>query len=520
MKHLTRRAFCESIAAAATALSCGSSTAGVQEKNAVGSSLDSVAGLTLTDAAAKVRSGQLTSTELTKACLDRIEIYNPKLDAFITVLNDCALRQAAERDAEQQAGRARGPLHGVPIALKDNIDTAGVRTTAGSQVFDDRVPDDDAEVTRRLAAAGAIVIGKANLDEFATGVSYFGSVRNPWALDRDPSGSSSGCAAALAANLAFGAIGTDTGGSIRAPAAYCGVVGLKPTYGLVSMRGIVPLIPTMDHCGPMARTVTDAAMLLNALAGYDRLDVTSVDKPREDYVALLDQPVSKFRLGVPRAPFFDHLDRDTASCVDAAIHELSKLCANVCDTTLPPTADYESTLVAEMYAYHEELFANQEARYMVATRQKLKDIRDGLNEGDRSCSSRLSSYIRRRSSLELLRRRIDESFRELDLVVLPTMRVSPMRLEYVIEYFEHPSTHNPDDFNWDNCEAFNILGIPSISIPCGFTHDGLPVGLTIAGPRFAEGRILALAHAYELSTNWRRRRPPLAPNTQVPDVRR
>ena len=218
-----------------------------------------LAALTLAEASKRIRSRQTTSVEITQALLDRIKVYNPKLNAYITVMRAEALAQAARLDEEAKAGKFRSPLHGVPIALKDNVDTAGTRTTAASQVFDDRVPDEDAEVARRLKQAGAVIIGKTNLHEFANGGSsastYFGPVRNPWALDRIPSGSSGGSAAAVSADLAFGALGTDTGGSIRQPAAFCSIVGLKPTYGLVSIRGIIPLIYSLDHCGPMTKTV-------------------------------------------------------------------------------------------------------------------------------------------------------------------------------------------------------------------------------------------------------------------------
>src|ERR1700682_5207586 len=250
-----------------------------------GQASEDLSALTLAGASAGIRSRAVTPTQLTEACLTRIQTYNPKLNAFITVLRERALAQARELEAEQRAGRFRSPLHGIPIALKDNIDTAGIRTTAASAVFDDRVPEHDAEVTRRLKQAGAVLIGKTNLHEFAMGgtsaTSYYGPVRNPWALDRNPGGSSGGSAAAVAADMCFGALGTDTGGSIRTPASFCSVVGFKPTYGLVSIRGIIPLTLSLDHCGPLTRTVEDAAILLNALAGYDRLDIASVEHAKE-----------------------------------------------------------------------------------------------------------------------------------------------------------------------------------------------------------------------------------------------
>jgi len=522
-KPISRREFTRSFAGAVAAVSCGGVQASPQGASARSKpALTDIADLTITEASARIRASTLTATALVKACLERIEIYNPKLDAFITVLGDEAIRQAAQLDSEQKAGRVRGPLHGIPIALKDNIDTAGTRTTAASQVYDDRVPTEDAEVVRRLKASGAVLIGKANLDEFAAGVSYFGSVRNPWRLDRDPSGSSSGSAAAVAAALAFGALGTDTGGSVRAPAACCGVVGLKPTYGLVPLRGIVPLALTLDHCGPIARTTADCALLLNELAGYDKLDITSIEHSREDYVAALNQPISQLRVGVPRAPFFDHLDADTAKCVDTAIDVLAAITKETRAAMLPSTAEYITPMMDEVYAYHEELFANREDRYMLSLRRNLRGIRDDLNSKEGACSTKISSYIRRRWDLLLLRRTVDDMFSDFDVVVLPTRRTVPKKLSEVLEYRDDPKPRNPDELtwdNWDNCEAFNFLGLPAISIPCGFSREGLPVGLMIAGPRFSEGRILALAHAYELRSRWNDQRPPLKPDTPVPPVR-
>src|SRR5262245_40324433 len=276
--------------------------------------------LTIAEAARRLRAGTVTSVRLTEACLARITTYNPKLDAFITVMKEQALAQARSMDAELRSGRQRGPLHGVPIALKDNIDTAGIRTTAGSAVFEDRIPQEDAPVVSRLAAAGAVIVGKTNLHEFAMGIgesSYFGPARNPWALVHTTGGSSSGSGAAVAADLCYGALGTDTGGSIRIPSSCCGIVGLKPTYGLVPIRGIVPLTLSLDHCGPMTRTVEDAALLLTVLTGYDKTDITSVEHAREDYVVALGQPVSEFRLGVP-AYYYDHLDPEVARSVQEA----------------------------------------------------------------------------------------------------------------------------------------------------------------------------------------------------------
>ncbi len=323
MSTLTRRAFGASLVAGAAASRSSLRLVAAQRP----ATPTDLAWLSLTEAAELVKARQVSPTELVTACLERITTYNPKLNAFITVTADAALARAKALEADQRAGTVRGPLHGVPIALKDNIDTAGIRTTAASAVFDDRVPGEDAEVARRLTAAGAIVLGKLNLHEFANGgtsaTSYYGPVRNPWALDRNPGGSSGGSASAVSAALCYGALGTDTGGSIRTPASYCSIVGLKPTYGLVSIRGIIPLVLSLDHCGPMTRTVADAAVMLQALAGYDRLDIASVEHPAENYVAALAAPVKGLRVGVARAPFFDHLDADVATATEAALKTIA-----------------------------------------------------------------------------------------------------------------------------------------------------------------------------------------------------
>ncbi len=472
-----------------------------------GQSVDDLASLSLAEASARIRSRSVTSTQLVEACLARIQTYNPKVNAFITVMREFALGQARELEAEQRAGRFRGPLHGVPIALKDNIDTAGIRTTAASAVFDDRIPKEDAEVVQRLKAAGAIFIGKTNLHEFAFGgtsaTSYFGPVRNPWSLDRNPGGSSGGSAAAVAADLCFGALGTDTGGSIRTPASYCSTVGLKPTYGLVPIRGIIPLTLSLDHCGPLTKTVEDAAMILTVLAGYDRLDITSVEHAKEDYVAGMKQPVSGLRLGVPRAPFFDMLDPDVAKPVEDAIAVLAKMTKGVKDVTLPPTGNL--SLAGETFAYHEEFYTRQAGRYQIPTRRSLQ------NDGN----LKAADYVRSLWKLELIRRTIDDAFTDFDLVVLPTRRRTPRTIDASIKREESDKPRNPE---LENTGPFDVYGIPAISVPCGFTAAGLPVGLMIAGPRFSESRVLALANAYERATEWHKRKPALKADMPVPPL--
>ena len=516
MSTLTRREFTTSVLAAATFVR-GTEREALAERardsqaprGAAAAGGDELAWLTLEEASTKLASGVVTSADLVNACLARIDVYNSKINAFITVTREAALAQAKTLDAERRAGRTRGPLHGIPIALKDNIDTAGVRTTAASAVYDDRVPAEDAEVARRLSAAGAVLIGKTNLHEFAAGgtsaTSYFGPVRNPWALDRNPGGSSGGSAAAVATGLCYAALGTDTGGSIRTPASYCSVVGLKPTYRQVSIRGIIPLTLSLDHCGPIVRTTTDAAIVLSALAGYDRLDIASVEHAKEDYVAALRSPVSGLRIGVARAPFFDLLDGDVGTLMEGALRVIGKLTKSMADTLLPSTRDI--TLGPEMYAYHEELFGRMSGRYQIPTRRALQG---GAN-------LKAAEYVRSRWRLDLLRRTIDDAFRDVDLVVLPTRRRTPRTVDASIKREETDTPRNPE---LENTGAFNVYGIPAISVPCGFTADGLPVGLMIAGPRFSEGRVLALAHAFEQATDFHTKKPPIRPDTRVPPLAR
>jgi aspartyl-tRNA(Asn)/glutamyl-tRNA(Gln) amidotransferase subunit A len=469
--------------------------------------------LSLADAAAQIRDGRLSSMALTQACLERIALYQPKLDAFITVAAKSALAQATMLDAEQKAGRLRGPLHGVPLAIKDIIDTAGIRTTGGSALFEDRVPTEDATVVARLKAAGAVMIGKTNTQEFAMGggeTSYWGAARNPWNLAHNTGGSSSGSGAAMAAFLACGALGTDTGGSVRMPASYCGIVGLKPTYGLVPIKGILPLTLSLDHCGPMTRTVRDTALMLGVMAGYDQYDITSTEHAREDYLAALTQPVSSLRLGLP-AGYFDDLDPEVAAAFDAASAVLAKLTSGLADATLPAVTHLGNLgRLGETFAWHEPYYRNAAEKYMLPERRRLQTAAE--------TEPRAVDYIRAKWEIEGIRRRIDDAFRDFDLVIMPTQRILPPSLDELITRSQEGKVTNPRVTS--NCQPLNVFGIPAVSIPCGFSRSGLPIGLMIAGPRFAEGKVLALAQAYEAATEWHLRRPPLAPDTPKPPVAR
>ena len=459
---------------------------------------DDLALLSIREAADLVRGKKASPVELTRACLARIHRTNATLNAFITITEESALEQARAAEAEVMRGKWRGPLHGIPIALKDLFDTAGVRTTAGSALFKDRVPTEDAEVVRRLKAAGAVLLGKTNMQEFAFGgasiVSYFGAVRNPWEPSYIAGGSSGGSSAALAAGLCYGSLGTDTAGSVRLPASHCAVVGLKPTYGLVSTRGVIPLSWSLDHVGPMARTVADTALLLQAIAGYDEKETTSERMAVPDYAQALDEKVSALRIGVPREFFFDGLHPEIAVAMDQALSVLRKLTAEVRDVAL--AANTMETLrdvvrAAEAYAYHREFVTNTPELYQPLT---LKRIKAGAEVTT-------FAYIQGRRELAEVRRSSARWIEPVDLLVTPTLPILP------------PAISDPraDDIlpTVRNTSPFDVNGWPAISIPCGFTGSGLPMGLQIIGPHGGESLVLQLAHAYEQATEWQKRRPTL-----------
>jgi len=454
-----------------------------------------LAALTITEAAKLLRSKSISPVDLTRACLERIERYNKSLNAFITITADQALENARAMEAEQAAGKWRGPLHGIPIALKDNIDTAGVLTTAASGLFKDRIPTEDAEVVRMLKTAGAVSLGKLNLHEFAYGgtstVSYFGSVHNPWNLDHISGGSSGGSACATAADLCLGTIGTDTAGSIRMPSAYCGTVGFKPTYGRVSLRGIIPLSWSLDHCGPITKTVEDAALMLNAIAGYDQWDPTTVNAPVEDYTLACGKPTSALRLGIPRSPFYETLDPEVSQAIDTAIALLRKITKNTAEIEIPQAVPFRSISGVEAYAYHAQWITKTPEAYQPFTHDRL------LTFGS---EQKAAPYAETLHQMHLQRRQIAKTFSTVDLLITPTMARTA-------ESF--PDSKGFDPLGTRNTSPFDVFGLPTITIPCGFSKSGLPIGLQISSAPFAESTVLTLAHAYEQETPWRKKHPVL-----------
>jgi aspartyl-tRNA(Asn)/glutamyl-tRNA(Gln) amidotransferase subunit A len=449
-----------------------------------------------------LRQKKISPVEITQLCLTRIEQLNPRLNAFITVAAESALADAKNAEAELVRGECRGPLHGVPIALKDLIDTAAIPTTAASAAFKSRVPDQDAEVVRRLRQAGAVIIGKNNLHEFAYGgsslISHFGDVHNPWDLGRIAGGSSGGSAAAVVARMACAAIGTDTAGSIREPGALCGCVGLKATYGRVSSRGVIPLSPSLDHVGPLAQTVTDAAIVLQAIAGYDPEDITSAGISVEDYFSSRKEGARSLRIGIPRTYYYEDLDPEVSSGIEHAIRGIETLVATIKEVNLNVPTD-RTLQAAESYAYHAERVATQPELYQPET---LRRIRTGEKVS-------ASEYIQKRRELEQERRNIRRVFAHVDLLITPT---TPIPAPAIAELKSSPDALRPAELKLlRNTRPFNVWGLPAISLPCGFTQSGLPIGLQIAGLHWREDTVLRLAYAYEQATAWHKRKCPVQP---------
>ena len=441
------------------------------------------------EASELLRSRRVSPVELTRECLARIEELNPKLNAFITVTADSALDEARQAESEILRGEWRGPLHGIPIALKDVIDTAGVRTTAASALFKDRVPAEDAEVVKRLKSAGAVLLGKQNLHEFAYGgsslVSYYGEVRNAWNREHITGGSSGGSATAVAAGMCYGAIATDTAGSIREPAALCGVVGLKPTYGRVSTRGVIALSQSLDHVGPIARKVKDADVIFQAITSEG---THTTVRPE-------NSPAHKFRIGVPHKFFCEELDPEVGSAFQEALSVLSTM-TDISDITLNVPTD-RTLQKAESYVYHAEFVRRSPELYQPET---LRRIRTGDNISPEEAAEA-------KHALKEERRKIASVFKDVDLLVTPT---TPLPAPAISELKANPDLLRPRELVLlRNTRPMNVWGLPAISVPCGFTQSELPIGLQFVGSHGAEARVVRLAQAYEQATAWHKRAPSL-----------
>jgi aspartyl-tRNA(Asn)/glutamyl-tRNA(Gln) amidotransferase subunit A len=468
---------------------------------------DSLAYASIAALAPLVAKKKLSPVELTRAMLARIERLNPRLNAYLTVTADLALDQAHRAEKEILRGRLRGPLHGIPIALKDNIWTRGVRTTAGSKFLATFVPQEDATVARRLSRAGAILLGKTNLHEFAYGVTtnnaHYGPTRNPWDAKRIPGGSSGGTGAALAAGLCYGSVGSDTGGSIRIPAALCAIVGLKPTFGRVSTFGVVPLARSFDVVGPLARTVADVALLLSILAGADPLDPSTARVRVPDYVAEFRKRPRKSRLGWPREYFWEKLDPEIRDIAEKAARSFEKLGGTFEEITLSRIGDSvePSTQIAlaEARAFHES-----QGWYPERAADYSEEVRKRLEMGG---DVRAVDYIRALDKMKVVRADFDAALARVDAIVAPTAPFAAPEIEQKTVRIGNEDEPVRGALVRLNRPA-NFTGHPAISVPCGFTKAGLPVGLQLIGRAFDETTLLRLAHFYEQSHSWKDSHPP------------
>jgi aspartyl-tRNA(Asn)/glutamyl-tRNA(Gln) amidotransferase subunit A len=466
---------------------------------------DELTDLSLAQAEEWIRQGKLSPVELTQAHLDRIHRLDPQINSYITVTAESALQQARQAEAELQrsetaAGLPLGPLHGIPLALKDLYETQGVRTTAGTTHFSDYIPEQDAAVVAKLKTAGAILLGKTNLHEIALGLTnvnpHFGPCHNPWALECVPGGSSGGSAAALAARLCLGAMGSDTGGSIRTPASLCGVVGLKPTHGRVSLRGAIPLSWNLDHAGPMARRVLDTAMLLQVIAGYDPQDPYCEDTPDEDYIASIQEGVRGWRIALADDDYFDRTQPEVMQAVRAATQIFAELGAQVEATPFPDI--YQAALANGMMVISDA--ASFHAARLLENPQGFgADVLQRLQTG---AALPLKEYIQARRTQSLLRRQFARFFEGYDLLLMPTTPV-------VAPPIEGPDAVEMARLLTRYTAPFNLTGLPALSLPCGFSVKGLPIGLQIIGRHWGEAAVLRAGYAYEQATNWHQRKPVL-----------
>ena len=472
--------------------------------------------LSIQEAHAQLTSRQISSVELTQACLDRIDAVEDRVQSFLTLTPEIALAQAKEADRMLAAGEG-GPLTGVPVQIKDVMCTEGVLTTCASRMLENFVPVYSATAVERIISRGAVMLGKGNMDEFAMGSSCensaFHSTRNPWDLDRVPGGSSGGAAASVAAGEAIYALGSDTGGSVRQPAALCGVVGLKPTYGLVSRYGLIAFASSLDQIGPVGRTVADCALVLNAIAGHDPRDATSVIREPKDYYAGLGRDIKGLRLGVPEEYFTDGIEPGTLKAVEEAVSTLEGLGASVRPVSLPTTryalacyyiiAPSECSANLARYDGVKYGYSYQDTDDMWEAMEKTREYGFGPEVTRRVMlgTYALSSgyydayYLKAQQARTLIRQDFDRVFQEVDALITPTSPVTAFKIG--------EKTGDPVQmYLIDVCTLpVNIAGLPGLSVPCGFS-EGLPVGMQLIGPHFSEETLLRTAHAYEVATQW------------------
>jgi aspartyl-tRNA(Asn)/glutamyl-tRNA(Gln) amidotransferase subunit A len=458
---------------------------------------EAIAYATIRELRTRYRTRELSPVEVTRTLLARIEQLDPSLHAFITLTAERALADARAAEEALRHDDTR-PLLGIPVAHKDIYCTRGIRTTGGSALLADWVPDDDATCVRRWQEAGTVLLGKLITHEFAFGLQLpghrFPPAHNPWNRDHVPGGSSSGSGAALAAGLVMGATGSDTGGSIRGPAAFCGIVGLKPTYGRVSRAGVLTLSWTLDHAGPMARTVEDCAYLLQAMAGHDAADLASSRVPVDDYLALLGRDIRGIRIGVPRSYFFEDIDPEGGRAFEGALETLRGLGAEVRDVTIPSlhtTPAFLLIIMAEAFAYHERDIREHPELYGDVLRERI--LAGALVTA--------AEYTQAQRLRAVLCHDMAQVLQNVDVIATPTTPTPATSFTLA---------QDPEfGFPRSNMLPFNATGLPTLALPCGFTSAGLPLSLQLTGRPFEEGMVLRVGHAYEQATPWHTRRPPL-----------
>lgn len=445
---------------------------------------------TITEVAAKLRSGAITSSELTELLLDRIELLEPTLNAFIAVTPDLARDDARRADAELASGHDRGPLHGIPIAVKDLFATEGTLTTGGSKLHDNWIPDHDATVVDRLRQAGSVLLGKTGLHELAYGVTsinpFFGPIRNPWSVEHDPGGSSGGSAVAVAAGMAYAALGTDTGCSVRQPAHCCGIVGHKPTFGLVSKAGVLDLVWSMDHVGPLTRSVSDSALVLDVIAGHDPADPYSAPRPINGSFVPTAASLDGAVVGVVRRGFFEG-HRDVTEIVETALEWLRQSGARIVELDIPDLTEAATAIdhmSAEAAVLHEADLRDRPEAFSDEILAKLRRDQDIT----------AAQYVAAQHFRQGFTARVEELFNHCDVLVAPTATIASSPIDNRPSDYGHHATKNTS--------IFDFTGQPSVSVPCGFTAAGLPVGLMVTGRLFDDRGVLQFAHSFEQGNPW------------------
>lgn len=468
---------------------------------------------------------EISSVELTKSVIERIKEVEPKVKGYITITEDAAVQMAEEADKKIAAGNIPGALCGIPIAIKDNMCTKGILTTCASKILGNFVPPYNAEVVEKLRASGAVFVGKTNMDEFAMGSSTensgFHVTCNPWNLECVPGGSSGGSAAVVASGEAIVSLGSDTGGSIRQPASFCGVAGLKPTYGRVSRYGLVAYGSSLDQIGPFGKTVEDCAILMNAIAGYDDKDSTSANVPTEDYTKSLNKEIKGIKIGVPKEYFVEGMDKEIEASVRAAIKQMQELGAEIVEISLPHTeyaiATYYLNATAEAssnlarydgahYGFRAENCGNIIEMFSKTRAEGFgTEVKRRIMLGTYALSAGYydAYYLKALRARTLIKNDFEKAFEKVDLIATP---VSPVPAFKIGEKTDDPLQMYLEDIF---TISINLAGIPGISIPCGFTGSGLPVGLQLLAAPFNEGKIISAADRYERSTDWNKRKPAL-----------